>query len=167
MIARQHSYPIARSAARSTCIGAAAGFMGGLAEIAWIALFAQVSGTSAAAVARGVAQTVFPYAANWSLLVPLGLALHMGIAMALGIAITLVVRSMALQPQSPTREAVLVVCTLVIVWAINFLVVLPAINPDFVQLLPNGISLASKVLFGVAAASVLQLRRSSRHIFVV
>jgi hypothetical protein len=42
------------------------------------------------------------------------------------------------------------------VWAVNFFVVLPVINPQFVDLVPYAISLVSKVLFGVAAAGTLQ-----------
>jgi len=41
------------------------------------------------------------------------------------------------------------------VWAINFFVVLPTLNPVFVTLMPYGITLISKMLFGLAMAGVL------------
>ena len=41
------------------------------------------------------------------------------------------------------------------VWAFNFLLLLPLINPAFVSLLPHPVTLVSKLLFGVAMASVL------------
>ena len=48
---------------------------------------------------------------------------------------------------------------LIAVWAVNFLVVLPHINPEFVHLLPYSVTLLSKLLFAVAATTVLQTRR--------
>jgi hypothetical protein len=45
---------------------------------------------------------------------------------------------------------------LVIVWAVNFFLVLPALNPAFVTLLPYGVTLFSKVLFGIAMGWVVQ-----------
>jgi hypothetical protein len=58
-------------------------------------------------------------------------------------------------------EPVAVVGLLVAVWATNFFLVLPALNPGFVDLVPYGASLTSKVLFGVAAAFVLHFRHGS------
>jgi hypothetical protein len=48
------------------------------------------------------------------------------------------------------------------VWGINFLVALPRLNPDFVHLLPYGVTLASKLLFGVAAAISFRSQRLQR-----
>jgi hypothetical protein len=45
---------------------------------------------------------------------------------------------------------------LIIVWAVNFLVVLPVLNPAFIVLLPDSVTLFSKMLFGTAMALVLQ-----------
>jgi hypothetical protein len=45
---------------------------------------------------------------------------------------------------------------LAIVWGFNFFVLLPLISPDFVHLVPYPVSLASKLLFGLAAAEVLR-----------
>jgi hypothetical protein len=44
------------------------------------------------------------------------------------------------------------------VWAFNFLVVLPQLNPDFVALMPPAITLASKLLFALAMARMLEAR---------
>lgn len=38
------------------------------------------------------------------------------------------------------------------VWGINFFVVLPTLNPVFITLMPYGITLISKMLFGIAMA---------------
>jgi hypothetical protein len=73
----------------------------------------------------------------------------------LGIAIVLAIRSLIPAERQTYLEPLMIVGLLVGIWAFNFLVLLPRINPDFITLIPYGASLASKVLFGIAAASVL------------
>ena len=46
--------------------------------------------------------------------------------------------------------------SLAAVWAINFLAVLPAVNPSFVHMLPYDATLASKLAFGAVAATMLR-----------
>ena len=41
------------------------------------------------------------------------------------------------------------------VWVFNFFVLLPVLNPGFAGLMPYGVTLASKLLFGVAMGWVL------------
>lgn len=48
------------------------------------------------------------------------------------------------------------VVTLVLVWATNFLVILPVLDPAFVTLLPYGVTLFSKLLFGITMGWVVQ-----------
>jgi hypothetical protein len=43
---------------------------------------------------------------------------------------------------------------LVAVWAVNFFLALPRINPGFIALLPYSVTLISKLLFGLSAATV-------------
>jgi hypothetical protein len=138
--------------------GIAAGFAGGVAEIAWIALYAQLSGTDAAAVADGVTISLFPALGAHSAAVPLGIALHMGLAVLLGAAIAIALRTFVPRIAGTLLEPLAVIGTLVAVWATNFFVVLPMINPGFVELVPLGVALTSKVLFGAAAAFVLCCR---------
>jgi predicted neutral ceramidase superfamily lipid hydrolase len=45
------------------------------------------------------------------------------------------------------------------VWAINFFVLLPILNPAFVILMPYSVSLMSKLLFGASMGWVLFARR--------
>ncbi len=138
--------------ARAWSTGAIAGLAGGAVEIFWIALYARLSGGEAAVVARGIARTVFPNLVTPATAVPLGIAIHMGLAIMLGIALAVFVRS-ALPRSAPSLlEPVAVIGLLICVWAINFLLVLPAINPAFATLVPYSASLTSKVLFGAAAA---------------
>jgi hypothetical protein len=53
------------------------------------------------------------------------------------------------------RQIALGVAALVGVWALNFLFVLPAVNPSFVTLMPYAATLLSKALFGAVMATVL------------
>jgi hypothetical protein len=54
--------------------------------------------------------------------------------------------------------------SLAAVWLVNFTVVLPALNPAFVTLLPLWATLISKLLFGAAMTAVLLTSRYRRRI---
>ncbi len=136
--------------------GTLAGLSGGVAEIVWIALYKNISGGDAASVAQGVAATLLPNIPLATAAVPLGILIHMSIAVALGIAIAILVRSWLPRTGVKFVEPVTVISLLIGIWAVNFFIVLPALNPAFVTLVPYTVSLASKVLFGCAAALTLQ-----------
>lgn len=142
--------------------GVAAGLAGGVTEIAWILLYAQVSAGDAVAVATGVTVSLFPALGASGLAVPLGILLHMVLAVMLGVAIAAGLRLALPRLAGTLLEPVTVVGCLVAVWAVNFLVVLPVINPGFIALVPLGAGLTSKVLFGAAAAFVFH-RQSRRR----
>ena len=138
--------------------GVTAGAAGGLAEIAWVTLYAGVTGGNAAALARGVTSAAGVSALLPAAPVALGIAVHMMLAVTLGVALASVWQ--ALQ-QRTTRFANPYPFTLAVlggVWALNFFVVLPIVSPDFVHLVPYTASLASKLLFGIAAAPALSSR---------
>ncbi|VAW10044.1 hypothetical protein MNBD_ALPHA09-1502 [hydrothermal vent metagenome] len=137
--------------------GVLAGLAGGAAEVLWIVIYQQLAGGEAANVARGVTAVVFPGLAMPTVAVPLGVAIHMGLAILLGIAVAVFVRAGLPRGAPAALEPLAVVGLLVLVWAMNFLVILPAINPAFVETVPYSVSLTSKVLFGVAAALALKL----------
>jgi hypothetical protein len=133
--------------------GVAAGIVGGLAEIAVVALNEAAGGASIGQVGRQVAEAVgFVGATAW-----LGLAVHMVLATALGVALLAARRwavrhgalSLSLYPG--------MLVALGAVWAVNFFVVLPVVSPAFVTVLPYSVSLVSKLMFGAAAAATSQL----------
>ena len=132
-------------------VGVLAGLAGGAAEIGWISLYAAVTGGDAAAVARGVTDTVGIGAASPA---AAGVAIHMAIAGMLGLVVAAAAAPMRLRGAS--LYAVLT-AALAAVWAVNFLVVLPLVNPAFVGIVPMAVSFVSKLLFGVAAAASLQV----------
>ncbi len=145
---------------RALMAGVAAGFAGGVAEIAWITLYAGLGGSAVAAVARDVTATVFPALAASGLAVPLGIAIHMVLAVLLGVAIVALFRLVAPGLARSNAETAGVVAILVGVWAMNFLVVLPQINPAFTETVPLLVGLVSKVLFGTAAAVVMRFMKT-------
>jgi hypothetical protein len=137
-------------------IGILAGLAGGAAEVAWVAGYTAVTGASGAAVARGVTTAFLPGLADSSIAVGLGLGLHMLLAVGLGIAVAAAFSAPLLRRIVGFPRSTLVVLTLGIVWAFNFMVVLPVLEPSFITILPLAATLASKLLFGVAAAATLR-----------
>lgn len=148
---------------RTWSTGAVAGFAGGGAEIIWIALYKNFSDGDVIAVARGVTESLFLNLVPASAAAPLGVAIHIGLAIILGVAIAVLVRTLVPRVCAPVIEPLAVVGLLVGVWATNFFLVLPVINPAFVALVPYEVSLISKVLFGIAAALVLRYFGESRR----
>ncbi len=136
--------------------GVIVGLSGGITEIVWILLYKNISGGDPASIARGVTETLLPQTLSAGMAVPLGVIIHMSIAVALGIAIAVLVRSWLPRSAPGFLEPVMVVGLLIVIWAVNFFLILPVVNPAFVTLVPYAVSLMSKVLFGCAAALALQ-----------
>lgn len=138
----------------SVRIGILAGAAGGLAEIAWVSVYAVLTGGNAAILARGVTT-----AAGVTVLLPTapvttGIVVHMMLAVLLGVALTGLWQLM--QTRRVSSLYLVAFALLTSVWAINFFVILPVISPGFVHLLPLSVSLVSKLLFGLAAAETLR-----------
>ena len=141
-------------------IAVIAGLCGGLAEIAWIGSYTYASSIPAAGIAREIAATVFPGGTGaWA--APLtGVGLHLVLSAALGVSFVAALRLVLRRPVASARaEWALAAGALSVVWLVNFLWVLPALNPEFTTLLPYGVTLASKLLFATAMAGVLHLCR--------
>jgi len=137
--------------------GILAGLSGGLAEVLWIWTYGALGHADSAAVARGVSRAVGME--TFADPVVLGIAVHMILAAALGIAL-----AFAMQPLLARRGRghfvtyATMIAALAMVWAVNFFVILPVLSPGFVGLVPYEASFLSKILFGVAAAAVLEIR---------
>jgi hypothetical protein len=135
--------------------GVIAGTAGGLAEVAWVTLYSALTGGDPAIVARGVTT-----AAGVSALLPgatatLGVAVHMTLAVGLGIALAFAWRALSANRGGSINPYPFMLAALAGVWAINFYVVLPVVDPAFIPLVSYPVSLISKMLFGVAAAAVV------------
>ena len=147
------------SAIKVLRIGVLAGLAGGAAEVAWVSAYGALTGTPTAAVAKGVTAAFLPGIADQPVAVGLGIGLHMLLSVALGLAVAAAFSAPLLNRIGEWKQSTLVVLTLGLVWAFNFLVVLPVLEPGFLTLLPVGVTLASKLLFGVGAAATFRGRR--------
>lgn len=138
-------------------VGVIAGLAGGLAEVAWISIYCAISGVPVDLVAQEVTRSIAPYASYSS--VWAGIVIHLILAVCLGMGAAFAIRLLLLGYGRVSAEFSLVILTLATVWAVNFLLVLPYLNPHFVDLLPYSVTLASKLLFGLAAATVFRIER--------
>jgi hypothetical protein len=136
--------------------GMIAGAAGGLAEVAWVSLYATLTGANAASVAHGVTTAVGATALLSDNAVMLGIGIHMTIALALGISLAAAWQAVSNVSATCRPPYGFVLAVLVGVWAMNFFVVLPVVSPDFIHLVPYAVSFVSKLLFGIAAAEVLR-----------
>jgi len=135
--------------------GILAGAAGGVAEIIWVSLYATVTGGDAAILARGVTTAVGVTALLPTASVAMGVTVHMALAVLLGIAVACLWQGMAPR-HGVSGGYASVLAALAAVWVINFFVLLPAISPAFVHMVPYAVSLTSKLLFGLAAAETLR-----------
>jgi hypothetical protein len=76
--------------------------------------------------------------------------------------LALVIRQVLRRTDTAYSEFALVMSALAAVWAVSFLVALPRANPQFVHLLPYGVTLLSKLPFGLSAAAVFRADRRRR-----
>lgn len=138
--------------------GIIAGAAGGLAEIAWVTFYAGATGGNAAVLAHGVTSAAGVTALLPQSPVSLGIVVHMILAVALGVTLAYAWRTLRARRFAGSGLYPLMLAALSAVWATNFFVILPIVSPAFVHLVPYAVSLASKLLFGLAAAAALQWR---------
>lgn len=136
-----------------------AGLAGGLAEMLWVMLYGALTGTSSSEVARQITASVSPFT-ELAYAVPLGIGVHLGLSLLLAASFVFATGRLWARPRSVTATLVSAVCVLILIWAVNFLLLLPSLNPAFVQLLPYPVTLISKLLFGITMATVLTMARA-------
>lgn len=129
------------------------GLAGGLAEIVVIWLYSALTGGDSTMIARHVASAIGLDGAS----AMVGVLVHMGLAAALGIALNVAFQVVVDRLSRDRAIFSFMVGSLAAVWVVNYFVVLPAVSPSFVHLLPYAITLASKLAFGFAAAATLQM----------
>jgi len=140
-----------------------AGLAGGIAEILWVMMWSAVTPLQAATVAVEITRTVGPgmFAAT-PLAVETGLIIHLAISLVLGLVFAAVIGNRLRQQYGNPGLLAGSVMVLALIWAINFLVVLPVLNPVFVTLMPYTVTLGSKLLFGLAMGAVLTIGARTR-----
>jgi hypothetical protein len=125
-----------------------AGLAGGAFELAWVGLWTTLTQQSGTAVAREISTAVYAPLGQASHAALIGIAIHFALSMALA---TLFV-GLAWRPLARRLGGLGVFAgaclALTGVWAFNFLVLLPWLDPAFVALLPLPVSAISKFGFG-------------------
>jgi hypothetical protein len=140
-----HSNPAALSAQ-----GAAIGLAGGLAELLVVGAYAHVARVDAGVVAGAIATAVHLEPGS----AVTGVAVHMALSALLGVGLLGAARAnRTLREASASTACAAAMVALAAIWAVNFLVVLPWLSPGFVHLLPYPVTLASKLVFALAATA--------------
>jgi hypothetical protein len=134
-----------------------AGLAGGLAEILWVSAYAALSPTDGADIAREVTVSVFGIAASGAWAPMLGVVIHMLLAVVVAAAFVAVLWRPIFTRFGNRGVIAASLVTLAGIWLMNFFVVLPAINPVFVALMPLSVTFASKLLFGFAMGMTLTM----------
>jgi len=140
-----------------------AGLCGGLAEIIWIASYSYLGPGNGEEIAREITASLLPGMANLSPAPLLGIAIHLVLSLALSLTFVGIVWVPTIKRFGQPGILIVALAVLSFVWAINFLVVLPILNPVFVTLLPDSVTLFSKMLFGVAMALSLLKMDQQEH----
>lgn len=140
----------------SVAAAVSAGAAGGVAEMLWIAAYGAAAPASGLEVAREVTATALPAAAGLAFAPVIGVAIHMVLSIALGLVLAKLLWSRSLPRYGSRALMPAALVALAGVWAINFFVVLPVLNPAFVTLLPLAATFTSKLLFGATMGWTLQ-----------
>ncbi len=133
----------------ATRIAMLAGEAGGTVEIIWVLIYCLGSPLSASLVAEEVTRSFLPQMAGITAVMA-GVLIHYVLAMLIsGVAAIAYLRILA---GDIDRSAIYAssITMLVAIWATNFFVVLPVLNPVFVTLMPYAVTLISKIGFGIA-----------------
>lgn len=140
----------------SVAAAVSAGLAGGTAEMLWVAAYSAATPASGIEVARQVAATALPATAGLASAPLIGVLIHIALSIALGLAVAKLLLGL-LVPTRHGGSALLAgaLAALAAVWAVNFFVILPLLNPAFVTLLPLAVALVSKLLFGLAMGMAL------------
>lgn len=132
-----------------------AGFCGGMAEIIWVQLYASVTGHNSVEVARQVTASFLPDMVDAAFAPALGIAIHLVLALLVALGYAALVWLPFVRRRGPAASVAVASAVLATIWAMNFLLILPVVNPVFVTLLPYPVTLGSKLLFGMSMAGVL------------
>ena len=135
-----------------------AGFFGGLAEVVWVGLYSLTSNVQISVIGGAVTATIYPPASDIYLAPVLGLVIHMALSVLLAFGFGSLLWPV-IERKFHCKAAAMIasITTLSVVWKINFFLLLPIWNPEFISLLPLSVTLVSKILFGLAMGVVFMI----------
>jgi hypothetical protein len=134
---------------------ALAGLAGAMAEVIWVALYSAITPLSGSGVLRQITASVFPSMALSVWAPVLGLAIHFALGVVVAYAFGFVIWRTFARRRGAGATMATALLMLALIWTINFFVILPVVNAEFVGLMPYSVTLASKLLFGAAMAATL------------
>ncbi len=144
-----------------------AGLAGGLIEVIWISLYSLTVSTQVTEIGSAIATTIYSPSTEFYLAPVLGLAIHMILSVILAFIFGSIIWPVIERIFHHSTVAMIASITmLAIVWKVNFYLILPIWNPEFIALLPLTVTLASKVLFGLAMGTVLTIYRQKYPISI-
>lgn len=129
---------------------AAAGALGGLAEIIWMYAYNLQHDSHLSDIGREIANTL-RFSSNNPYL---GLIIHLSLSLLIGI----VFGKLIVEKFCKDNERLILLSSLLIlsgIWFCSFKLILPLVNANMVSIVPAPISFISKMLFGVAMAQGL------------
>jgi hypothetical protein len=152
---RSHSGPTA-----STVL--LAGLAGGVAEMTWVACYCALTPLSSSEVLQQISRSVGIHTSNGVFASLCGIAIHLVLSVLLALIFVLSIWRPLLRRSGVSSNLLASCAALSMIWAFNFLVVLPSLNPAFADLMPYAVTVVSKLLFGVAMGWVLYRAQHQR-----
>lgn len=140
-----------------------AGLAGGFAEILWIGAISPMMAFDGAAVAREITASLVPGLRESTYSIFTGIGIHLVLSVLLAVIYFYTINRLTINRFGLTGQLISGILTLVVIWAVNFFVVLPLLNPAFVELLAYGPSLISKILFAVAMVLVITYHKKIQY----
>jgi hypothetical protein len=131
-----------------------AGMAGGAAEIVWFSIMGPVLSLNIHDLAAGVTSSIFPALGGSAYAVLLGILIHLFLSVVLAAGYIVTVGRWSMSRFGLSGQLLTGMCSLMFVWAINYLVVLPVLNPAFIEVSSYSLSLLSKTFFGITMALV-------------
>lgn len=140
-----------------------AGFLAGLAEVVWIGFYSLITDMQLSQVGSAITATVYSHSSEFYLSPVLGLMIHMVLSVLLAFGFGLLLWPI-IERMFRFKAATMIasVATVVIVWKINFFLLLPMWSSEFIGLMPLSVTLISKILFGMTMGTVLTVYQQSK-----
>lgn len=132
-----------------------AGLGGGIAEMAWIALYSEITPLNVLEVLRQVVLSVFPGGVDLTIEPTVGVAIHLGLSLLLALAFGFLIWLPIVRGSGFLATMLCASAALTSVWVINFFILLPMLNPAFVGLMPYSVTFVSKLWFGITMGWIL------------
>lgn len=129
-----------------------AGMAGGMAEIVWFGLVGLLLSMNVQDVAAGITASVSPDWGASPYAAFTGVLIHLFLSVALAAVYIATLGRWSISRFGLAGQLLIGMSALVLVWAMNYLVILPVLNPSFIELSTYGLSLPSKALFGITMA---------------